>query len=144
MDTANFAFDVANSNPTIPLHLEVYLDDQILSSQAVTDPVTLAYSDIELAEGPHRLKFVMSGKLPEHTVLDTNGNILSDSVLEFFNIKFDDINVDTSLKQTGKYAHDFNGSGNHVIEPFYNTMGCNGTVSLEFTSPVYIWMLEHM
>lgn len=144
MDSFNLKLQVVNSNPAIPLHLEIHLNNQVLSSQTISTPASIDYSAVDLAEGPHQLKFVMTGKTSAHTVLDADGNIVSDAVLEFSNIEFDDINVDALLQQLGKYTHDFNGSGRTVTESFYHAMGCNGSVSLGFTSPVYLWMLEHM
>jgi len=144
MESINLKLQVVNSNPAIPLHLEIHLDDQVLTSQTIAEPVTIDCSSIDLAEGVHQLKFVMAGKTSEHTVIDADGNIVSDAVLEFSAVEFDDINVDTLLQKLAQYTHDFNGSGNAVTESFYHAMGCNGTVSLEFASPVYLWMLEHM
>lgn len=144
MDPINLKLQVVNSNPAILLQLEIHLDDQVLTSQTITKPVMIDCSAVDLVEGLHQLKFVMTGKVPAHTVLDADGNIVSDAVLEFSNIEFDGINVDALLQQLGKYTHNFNGSANAVTESFYYSMGCNGTVSLDFTSPVYLWMLEHM
>lgn len=144
MDSINIKLQVVNSNPAIPLHLEIHLDDQVLTSQTIAEPATIDCPGIELSDGTHQLKFVMTGKTSEHTVLDADGNIVSDAVLEFSNIEFDDINVDALLQKLAQYTHDFNGSGNAVTESFYHAMGCNGTVSLEFSSPIYLWMLEHM
>lgn len=144
MEPINIKLQVVNSNPAIPLHLEIHLDNQVLTSHTIAEPVTIDCSSIELSDGTHQLKFVMTGKTSEHTVLDANGNIVSDAVLEFSNIEFDDINVDGLLQKLAQYSHDFNGSGRAVTESFHHCMGCNGTVSLEFASPVYLWMLEHM
>lgn len=144
MDPINIKLQVVNSSPAIPLHLEILLGDQVLTSQTITEPAMIDCSAIELAEGVHQLKFVMTGKTSEHTVLDADGNIVSDAVLQFSAVEFDDINVDSLIQQLAKYTHDFNGSGNTVTEPFYHAMGCNGSVNLEFSSPIYLWMLEHM
>lgn len=144
MDPINIKLQVVNSSPAIPLHLEILLDDQVLMSQTIAEPATIDCPGIELSDDTHQLKFVMTGKTSEHTVLDANGNIVSDAVLEFSAVEFDDINVDALLQKLAQYTHDFNGSGNTVTEPFYHAMGCNGSVSLEFASPIYLWMLEHM
>jgi hypothetical protein len=42
------------------------------------------------------------------------------------------------------YEHDYNGTGTLTQEKFYGQMGCNGTVSLAFCTPIYMWLLEHM
>lgn len=143
MDPINLKLQVVNSNPAVPLQLEIHLNNHVIASHAITEPV-LINCCADLAEGVHQLEFVMSGKTPAHTVLDADGNIVSDAVLEFSSVEFDDINVDALLQKLAQYTHDFNGSGHTVTESFYHAMGCNGTVNLEFSSPVYLWMLEHM
>jgi hypothetical protein len=144
VDPFNLKLQVVNSNLAIPLHLEIHLDNQVLVSQAISEPVLIDCSAVDLAEGAHQLKFVMTGKIPAHTVLDADGNIVSDAVLQFSAVEFDDVNVDTLLQKLGQYTHDFNGSGNSVTETFYHVMGCTGYLSLEFTSPAHLWILEHM
>jgi hypothetical protein len=42
------------------------------------------------------------------------------------------------------YTHDFNGTQQEIQDEFYSEMGCNGTVSLKFSTPIYLWLLEHM
>jgi len=42
------------------------------------------------------------------------------------------------------YTHDFNGTKELTQEKFYGVMGCNGTVSLKFATPIYLWLLENM
>lgn len=144
MEPINIKLQIANSNPAIPLHLEIHLDHQVLASHTITQPVSIDWSSDALAEGLHQLKFVMTGKTTEHTKLDVDGNIVSDAVLEFSAVEFDDINVDALLQKLAEYTHDFNGSGHAITDSFYHAMGCNGTVSLEFASPLYLWLLEHM
>jgi len=42
------------------------------------------------------------------------------------------------------YTHNFNGTQAETTDKFYGEMGCNGTVSLRFTTPIYLWLLETM
>ena len=42
------------------------------------------------------------------------------------------------------YTHDFNGTSKATENKFYGELGCNGTVSLKFSTPMYLWLLEHM
>ena len=37
---------------------------------------------------------------------------------------------------------EINGTQESVDDDFFGTMGCNGTVRLKFSSPVYLWLLE--
>jgi hypothetical protein len=59
-------------------------------------------------------------------------------------LSIDDIKVGHLMVLNTKYQHDFNGTREPVIEKFYGTMGCNGSAKFEFSSPVYLWILENL
>lgn len=96
------------------------------------------------SDGEHELKFVLSGKTIDHTQLDENNNIIKDVLINISDLQFDGINIDKLVWQHAEYAHNFNQTGPDVTEKFFGNMGCNGTVSLKFSSPIYIWLLENM
>jgi hypothetical protein len=48
------------------------------------------------------------------------------------------------ITQQATYTHNFNGAGAETQEKFYGEIGCNGIVSLKFSTPIYLWLLEHM
>ena len=48
------------------------------------------------------------------------------------------------LVEQAVYTHDFNGTQPEIEDTFFGEMGCNGTVSLRFTTPIYLWLLENM
>jgi len=128
-----------------PLGLEVWVDDKLLQSiDSVVGPMTISI-DVEDADGvDHELKFVLKNKTQEHTIVDELGNILRDSVIEITDLKFDDIELGHMFFEQAVYNHNFNGNGSDTEEKFYGTMGCNGTVSLKFSTPMYLWLLENM
>ena len=78
------------------------------------------------------------------STIDEAGNIISDAKLTVTNVAFDDIQLGHMLTEKATYAHDFNGTGVMGQHKFYGEMGCNGTVSLKFSTPIYLWLLEHM
>lgn len=86
----------------------------------------------------------MSGKTPKQTVIDHQGNIVSDVLLQITNIEVDGIDISTVFAEKSTYTHDFNGSGDTVVDRFYGSMGCNGSVKLDFSTPFYLWLLENM
>ena len=95
-------------------------------------------------DAEHVLKLVLKGKCVDHTTVDSDGNIISDSVLTISDLTFDEIALGQIMHDNAVYTHDFNGSGNPVEDRFFGTMGCNGTVTLNFSTPIYIWLLESM
>lgn len=95
-------------------------------------------------EKQHTLEIEMVGKIQDHTKIDDAGNITEDRVIEIRDITVDNIELGYMFTELASYQHDRNGTGPQVSERFYGEMGCNGVVKLEFTSPVYLWLLENM
>ena len=85
----------------------------------------------------------MKHKIPEHTELDDTGNIVRDVILTISDITFDEIELGKLFLEKSTYTHDFNGSQAVVEDQFFGNMGCNGTVSLKFSAPTYLWLLEN-
>jgi hypothetical protein len=42
------------------------------------------------------------------------------------------------------YTHNFNDTQPEIQDTFHGIAGCNGTISLQFNTPVYLWLLENM
>ena len=125
--------------------LTVCLDhDVIYSGIPTVDTQEIRYEFDDSTESEHVLIFEMSGKLPEHTTLDADGNIIDDAVLTISGIAFDDIALEHMSTEVTKYHHDHNGTTESVTEPFYGVMGCNGRAEMRFTTPIYLWLLENM
>jgi hypothetical protein len=136
-------FTVSNTGHNQPLTLRILLDGICLWESVVTEPQTVTV-DVPDNDGNHQLVWEMSGKTTEYTVIDSDNRIVSDARLEFANMEFDGINVDTIIQKLAQYRHNFNGTGAAGEHKFYHSMGCNGTVTLDFASPFYLWLLEHM
>jgi hypothetical protein len=137
-------FTVASTDYSAPLGLRVSLDQNIIyESNHVNAPVEIQHQLLD-DEGEHELTFEMFGKQPEHTTIDDAGNIVSDAVLNISTVELDGIDINYLFQQLTVYHHDFNGTQAAIEEKCYGTMGCNGTVRLKFTSPIYLWFLENM
>ena len=144
MDTIKFNCVISSTNTAVPLGMEIWLDDHKLFDQDHVDhdyPVEYHMPD---DDGDHELRFVLKNKQSDHTQVDLDGNIVSDVTVIISDIQFDDIDCDYLTVNLAQYQHDFNGTGNSTIDKFYGEMGCNGTVSLKFTTPIYLWLLENM
>jgi hypothetical protein len=144
MTTIPFEFSLSNTNPDATLGLELRLDGEVIyRNEHVSTPERLK-KFISDDDGEHVLEIEMFGKKPEHTKVDEAGNITDDSVLELFDMKIDDIDIKNIVYENAVYTHDFNGTKEKTDTKFYGTLGCNGIVRLEFTTPIYIWFLEKM
>lgn len=145
MKTIPVTFNLDSSDYAAPLGFEVWLDDnQLVNIDHVTESQQVSVEVDDDADGAHELRLVMKNKTQEHTVLDDAGNIVSNAMLSITNIKFDQITMDYTFSKTSVYHHDFNGSAEAVEDKFFGDMGCNGSVSLKFSTPVYLWLLENV
>lgn len=95
-------------------------------------------------EAEHVLIFELSGKTSAHTKVDETGAITQDVTVSIEDVSFDEIKLGHLVCEKTVYEHDFNGTAPLVQDKFYGTMGCNGTVRMEFTTPIYLWLLENM
>jgi len=144
MTTASFCCSVDTTAPDVPLGLEIWIDNQKLFDQAHVQGSHQVSTDFSDDDGEHELRFVLKNKLSEHTQLDANNTIVSDARITVTGIEFEGIALNQLVSDLAEYQHDFNGSGELSTHKFYGELGCNGTVSLRFTTPIYLWLLEHM
>ena len=143
MQTAKLGFKIS-ANEAV-LDLAVILDGQVQWQGCPgTDAQDISVEFDDVNDESYVLEFVLSGKTPEHTQITEQGEIISDVLIKIQNIAFDDIEIDQIVSELAEYHHDFNGTQPAVMQRFYGEMGCNGTVRLEFTTPIYLWLLENM
>ena len=141
---ANISCSIGVSDPDAKLGLEIWVDDQcLLESPAINSATDMSF-DLADDDAEHELRFVMKNKTFDHTELDADGNIVRDARITISNLKFDQIELGQIVTRQAVYTHNFNGTQEETKEKFYGEMGCNGTVSIKFTTPIYLWLLENM
>lgn len=146
MSTYQISCTIGTTDPTAALGLEVWLDTTRLfdTNCVVYDALPLTFELDDDNEGEHELRFVMTGKTQEHTLIDETGTIVKDARLIVKDLAFDEIELNQLFVDHAVYRHNFNGTQPETEDKFYGEMGCNGIVSLKFTTPVYLWLLENM
>jgi hypothetical protein len=143
-NTVTITCTVDTTDPAAALGFEAWINNQkFVDSDHVQaqQPIVIEIAD---DDGEHKLRFVLKNKTSDHTQVDADGNIVSDARLSITDLAFDEIQLGHILTEQAVYTHDFNGTQQEIQDKFYKEMGCNGTVSLKFTTPVYLWLLEHM
>jgi hypothetical protein len=144
MSTVKFSCVVAPSNTAVPLGCEIWIDDVCVFDQdRVTDPAVVDHEFTD-NDGEHLLRITLKNKRPEHTKIDDQDNIVSDALLSVTEISFDEIDCSQIVQDLAVYRHNLNGTAPEIEDQFFGDMGCNGTVELKFTTPVYLWLLENM
>ena len=135
---------IDSSDKKIPLGTEVWIDNTCVINVEHVDRVVCFSHQLADDDGKHELRIVMKHKTADHTDVNESGEIVRDARLVIGDIKFDEIALGHIFLEKTIYTHDFNGSGDAVEDQFFGEMGCNGTVSLKFTTPAYLWLLENM
>ena len=144
METVKISFDIETSDAECPIGIEIWLDDTVLlSNNHVQEKIAFDYN-IGDDDGEHELRVVLTGKTADHTKVDEAGNIVKDATLQISNVVIDDIDINQLFLEKCVYTHNFNGTQPEIADTFHGVAGCNGTISFEFSTPIYLWLLEHM
>ena len=144
-NTVKISCILDTTDPTASLGFEAWVDDKKfidIEHVQTKHPVLLEISDN--TDGEHELRFVMKNKTAEHTKINEDGGIISDATLIISDVSFDEIKLGHMTTELATYTHDFNGTQSLTTDKFYGEIGCNGTVSLKFSTPSYLWLLEYM
>jgi hypothetical protein len=124
--------------------VEIRLDDTVLLiNNHVQEKIAFNYN-IRDNDGEHKLQVVLSGKTTDHTKVDEAGNIVKDVTLQISNVVIDEIDINQLFLDKCVYTHNFNGTQPEIADTFHGVAGCNGTISFEFSTPIYLWLLENM
>jgi len=140
-----------------PPAAEILIDDrsfvtkEITGSESTPDIIEFEHEFTE--GGDYSLIIKRLNKSINQTVLNDKGDILKDQLLHIKSIEIDDIDLG-HLVYEGIYTPDYpepwatqqRASGQDLTESFKNVtkMGHNGTWSLTFKSPFYMWLLENL
>lgn len=144
MQQCQVSIDLNNTDFSIALGVEVWLDQALLYNTEHLNQSHTVTHQFDDSEAEHELKIVLKNKTAAHTQLDDQGNIVKDARIVVGAVRFDQIDLDQILIDQAVYTHNCNGTSDPIQEKFYGEMGCNGMVSLRFTTPMYVWLLENM
>jgi hypothetical protein len=143
-NTASISCDIGSTDSTADLGIEVWLNDlKLLDLNHVPETLNFCH-EISDADQDYVLKFQLKNKTAAHTEIDSENRIVKDACVTVTNLQFAGIPMGQVFFDLAVYEHDYNGTGTPTQEKFYGQMGCNGTVSLAFSTPIYMWLLEHM
>ena len=134
----------------IKINEKSYFNEEIASTD---DKPTIIEFEHELEEGKsYNLIINRLGKDKNQTIIE-DGKIIKDQLLHIKSIEIDEIDIG-SLVYNGVYKPNYPElwasqqakAGNKLPETLKNVtqMGHNGTWTLSFTSPFYMWLLENL
>jgi hypothetical protein len=137
--------ELAATSDCTDISIAVYLNDILLNnSTASLTPQTIIY-EVDDSPNNHTLSITMTGKTHTHTIVDNNGNIVEDTCFKINKLEFDELDM-TEIFCQGKqcYTHSFNSTEPELLDEFYGIIGCNGTVKIQFSTPIYLWLLDYL
>ena len=145
MEIVKISFDIETSDAECPIGVEIWLDNTLLlKNNHVHDKITFSHDIDDNDDSDHELRIVLIGKTSDHTHVDELGNIVKDATLQISNVVIDTIDVNQLFLEKCVYTHDFNGTQPEIADTFHGIAGCNGTISFQFSTPIYLWLLENM
>lgn len=127
-----------------PPKTKVYIDDRMIFDHPISDKKNINWSG-ELAGGTHKLIVELYDKDKYQTVLE-NGKIIKDQLLNIEEISIDEIDIGYLKHSLSSYYPDKEVYKHEVPLLVKNcvNLGYNGKWELEFTIPIYIWLLENI
>ena len=146
-DTATLKVGIKNKeDSTAPLTVAIVIDGVAQTEETYRPGKELIHTfTISDEEAEHTLEIFLKGKTYDHTKLDVDGNVVADSLIEVTVLELEDIDVMTPLRETSTYVHSYNNPDLEPVSDEFNfAMGCNGTVTMKFSTPAFIWLLENI
>jgi hypothetical protein len=138
--------DISANVDCTDIELGVYINnDKIFQTTAQKQIQTIIY-DIDEDSADHELKLVMSGKNRTHTIVDNKGQIINDICFTINRLEFEELDMHGvfCLGKRSRYRHSFNSIQPEFDDEFYGNMGCNGTVFMPFSTPIYLWLADNL
>lgn len=139
-----------------PPKYEILLNDTLIDTGSVVEKEEngeekkiITFSS-ELAEGDYIIKIRLCDKQDKHTLVDENGNILADQLLNIKQIEIDEIELDYLFYSMSDYHRQIDTiDGSPVFDETplpekYKNLGWNGEYRLKFSVPTYTWFLENL
>jgi hypothetical protein len=124
---------------------EIFLNNQLIAQNTADTKEFITEINLLETAHDHVVEIQMSGKNNQHTQIDAQGNIAYDVAFEVTTLDIEDIDMRPIFCQ-GRvcYSHNSNNPRNPEIQDeFYGYIGFNGRVRIEFSTPIYLWLLQH-
>jgi hypothetical protein len=144
-ETLHFKLELAGTYWDNRPAYSVLVNDQVVASGVADAPsgeLFVVEFDAEVAEGDAILSIRLENKEWQDTVQNEDKTeILKDMLLNIRRVEIDEIDLGNMIHTKSTYTPDDSTfpTLDHCID-----LGWNGTWSIKFTSPFYIWLLENL
>jgi len=137
--------DISANADCTEIRLEVYVNDTNIFQTTAQQKIQTIIYDIDESPADHELKLVMSGKTSDHTMINDNGQITSDIFFIVNRLEFEELDMKEMFCQgrRSRHRHNFNSTQPEFDDEFYGNLGCNGIVTIPFSTPIYLWLANN-
>ena len=131
-------------------HYTVWVDDQKYADSIISghsNEVEYVEFSADIGEGPHEFKIRLENKSDRDVEKNGHGEIVNDMLLNIESIEIDGIDLGNLRWSTSVFHADHekivNGEDMTTLKQCVN-LGWNGTYTIKFDSPFYLWLLENL
>jgi hypothetical protein len=150
-ETLHFKIGLSGSSSKKDPEFSIAINGKEYVQSTLSGEIEYFEFDCELIEdAEYKLEISLLNKLPIDTIKDADDNITEDMLLSIKSIDIDDINLGpliwTNSIYYPKYPDCYQNEEQKKISKVKNCvdLGWNGTWTLSFTSPFYVWLLENI
>lgn len=139
----NFSIELEPTAISSDIEVEILLDHTLLHRSSLDKNLIRLTHDFDdpVDRLNRKIQIKFDGKNKKHTVVDTNGTIITDTALVIKKFEIENISVmDVFCSGKKCYLHNFNGTAAPIEDEFYGYIGCNGVVTFDFYCPIYLWI----
>ena len=149
-ETLHFKIGISGTYWDKKPHYTVWVDSEKLSDSHIhggNKEIEYVEFDVDVTEGVHELKIRLENKTHRDTETDGQGNILNDMLLNIESIEIDEIDFGNLMWSVSEFIPDHPQKINgEIISSLKNcvNLGWNGTYTIKFESPFYLWLIENL
>lgn len=120
----------------------VYINHTLIFENLIVEPTKVSWQGT--AQDHNKITVEMYNKNPGDTVLDNEGNIVNDVMLNINGVAIDEIELDNLLWTHSVYYPVADQSGAPESLKECVNLGWNGRWEFQFDSPIYLWLIENL
>jgi hypothetical protein len=121
--------------------IEIYLNNNKIFQSTAQQQLQQILCEIDEFPAEHELKLVMLGKNQSCPVVNDSEEIVSDIYFKINQLEFEDIDMQ-EVFCLGKKCYTHHGD-TELPHEFYGILGHNGTVKINFATPIYLWLKDY-
>ena len=146
-ETLTFKISLTGTYWSKKPNFSIFLNDELIEQKDIENESVheIVFERSVTEDQEHELKIRLNNKQDEDTIVENN-QIVKDMILNIDGIEIDDVDIG-NLRWSADYkldqAREYNGKQTDHIDNCVN-LGFNGTYTLKFTSPFYVWLLEKL